>query len=108
MSEIANVQIKVTTEVLKAKADEVSKKISNMRSYFEEVENVITGTNGYWIGEAGDLHRKLYNDQKDKIEEIFKRLEEHPKDLVAIALNYEDVETRVEELSKALPGDIIE
>lgn len=108
MSDIANVQIKVSTEVLKAKADEVSAKISNMKNYFEEVEGLISGTNGYWIGEAGDLHRKLYNDQKEKIEEIFKRLEEHPKDLLTIALNYEDVEARVEEISTALPGDIIE
>ncbi len=61
----------------------------------------------YWIGEAGEMHRNMYRDLEDDIEEILKRLGEHPVDLVAIAQKYSDVELKIQQEIQELPGDII-
>lgn len=108
MAIIGDVHIKVSTEVLNDKAQTVSKSISNMANCFEDLERVINRTGYYWIGEAGDLHRKLYQEQKDKVEEMLKRLKEHPTDLIAIAQNYQAAEIKVTQIANALSGDVIE
>ena len=108
MAIAGDVQIKVSTDILNNKAQTVSKSIDSMSNYFDELERIINKTSYYWVGEAGDLHRKLYQDQKDKITEIFKRLKEHPKDLVDIAQTYQTADMKAIELANALAGDIIE
>lgn len=107
MAIIGDVQIKVDSAVLKAKADSVSASIRQMAEYFERLETIINRTSYYWIGEAGDLHRKLYKDQKQQIEEMMKRLKEHPKDLVTIAQTYDTAEAEIQSIAAELPGDII-
>ena len=108
MAIIGDVHIKVSTEVLESKSETVSKSVDNMVNCFDELERIINRTSYYWIGEAGDLHRRLYQEQKDNIEEMIKRLREHPRDLIAIAQNYQTANTRAMEIASALPGDIIE
>ena len=102
-----DVHIKVNSTVLNSKAQSVSKSIGNMANCFEQLELVINRTSHYWIGEAGDLHRKIYRDQKPQIEEMMKRLKEHPIDLMTIAQTYEATEAAVQSMASELPGDII-
>lgn len=101
------VNFNVTPDILKNKSDEVTNKVNQMKRHFEELQSGIDKTEGYWIGEAGDKHRQLYNGLKNDIEEILNRLYEHPKDLLAIAQNYMDVELSIEEDVETLPGDVI-
>ncbi len=108
MSIQGNVSIKVTPEVLVSKADEVSIKIEKIASSFSELEKIMTGTESYWQGEAGEIHRKLYKDQKKNMDEIIRRLKEHPIDLRSIAQKYKIVETEAVSLAASLPGDVIE
>lgn len=108
MAIIGDVKIKVSTDVLVNKADAVSQSIRQMENCFDEMESIINRTVSYWIGEAGDMHRKLYKDELPNIEEMMRRLKEHPIDLNAIAQNYSITEQRVIEISNALAGDIIE
>ena len=108
MAIIGDVHIKVSTDILNDKAQTVSKSISNMANCFEDLERIVNRTSYYWIGEAGDLHRKLYQEQKSKVEEMLKRLKEHPKDLAAIAQNYQAAEMKVTQVANALSGDVIE
>lgn len=107
MAIIGDVQIKVDSMVLKTQADSVSASIRQMADCFDRLEAIINRTSYYWIGEAGDLHRKLYRDQKQQIEEMMKRLKEHPKDLVTIAQTYDAAEAEIQSLAAELPGDII-
>lgn len=107
MAIIGEVHIKVNTAVLNDKAQTVSKSISNMASCFEQLERIINRTSYYWIGEAGDLHRKIYQENKQQIDEMFKRLKEHPTDLMTIAQTYEVAEEMVQSMASELPGDII-
>ncbi|WP_349943932.1 WXG100 family type VII secretion target [Lacrimispora sp. BS-2] len=103
-----SVTFKVTPEVLNAKANEVSSLIKKVRMEFDNLNTSINRTKTYWIGEAGDAHRKAYEDQKTNIDEIIRRLEEHPRDLVSIARTYTDAELEIEEYISSLPSDLIE
>ena len=107
MAIAGEVRIKVDSTVLRDKADAVRKSINLMEEQFMQLEQLVNKTSYYWIGEAGDMHRKTYKDQKQNIEDMLKRLKEHPADLVAIALNYEETEAQLQSLAAELPGDII-
>lgn len=107
MAITGNVEIKVNTMVLNNKAQAVSKSIANMVNCFENLEIIINRTNYYWIGEAGDSHRRLYRTLKPKIDEMMKRLKEHPADLLAISQRYEKTEAEVQAVSAELPTDVI-
>ncbi len=107
MAIAGEVFIKVDTAGLVSTADAVSKSIRNMRECFEQLETIISRTSHYWIGEAGDLHRKIYQGQKPQIEEMMKRLEEHPADLLTIAGVYVPTEKNAESIAESLPGDVV-
>ena len=64
MAIIGQVELLVTPEVLNQKAGEVEKLVANMRTRFENMKTLVDKSSGYWIGEAGEMHRKNYADQK--------------------------------------------
>lgn len=108
MAIIGEVFIKVRPEVLVDKSQEVSASIRKMASCFDELERIINRTSYYWIGEAGDMHRKVYQDQRDNVDEMMKRLQEHPKDLLTISQNYVQAEQAVTSIANELSGDVID
>lgn len=101
------VVLKVTPEQLQTKAQVTKDNIKLLQTVFDNISSIMARTQNYWIGEAGDLHRKLYTDEKDQIQEMFARLSEHPTDLEQIARTYLDVENVVENIAMELPGDVI-
>lgn len=107
MAITGNVHIKVNSAVLNSKAQAVSKSVAGMANCLEQLERIVSRTSCYWIGEAGDVHRKMYQEQKPQIEEMIKRLREHPADLVIIARTYEATEIAVQSIAAELPGDAI-
>ena len=108
MGVIGQAEVKVSSDVLVNQAAEVEKNAREMKSNFENLQKTIANTENYWLGEAGEAHRKLYKDQLDKIDNILRRLMEHPVDLRAIAGNYEAAENKNVETAKALPVNEIE
>lgn len=103
-----SISIKVRPEILVEKSREVSASISKMASCFEDLERIVNRTSYYWMGEAGDMHRRLYREQRDHVDEMLKRLKEHPEDLLTIARNYVQVEQTAETIANGLSGDVIE
>lgn len=97
----------VRTEVLKEKAQTVKTEIAKMNHYLDELATRLEGTRGYWIGEAGDLHRRLYNEQKENVAYMMKRLSEHPDDLMQMAGVYEAAENENTSVGQSLSGDVI-
>jgi uncharacterized protein YukE len=79
-----------------------------MEQCFGDLDSIISRTATYWIGEAGDQHRKLYNDQKSNVEEMMARLKEHPRDLQTISQTYVAAEKAVAEDAEMLAGNVIE
>lgn len=94
-----NVEIKVNDQSLLSAAETLKRKISEMRSSYDKVLEIIQKTGGYWVGLAGDEHRNAFLEQQDDIDQIVKRLSEHPDDLLKIANLYEEAETKTAEIS---------
>ena len=107
MAGIGSVAVKVSPEVLITQAEEVRRLGNDMRRRFDVLENTMAHTRGYWIGEAGDLHRKLYDEQKDNVNQMLRRLLEHPDDLLAISENYKAAERANVESATMLDADVI-
>ena len=104
----SGVEIKVQPDVLNAKASDMSTSISQMEQLFDTVQTTVARTKYYWIGEAGELHRKMFEEQKDDVETLLKRLKEHPVDLQKIAKTYIDTEQRQTEASSQMSSNLID
>ncbi|MBQ9991570.1 MAG: hypothetical protein IJP31_11640 [Lachnospiraceae bacterium] len=104
---IGSISVKVTPEALVAQAEEVRRLAEDMTIRFQNLKEIMDGTRGYWIGEAGDLHRKIYNEQMDEIDVRLRRIKEHPDDLLAISENYRAGERKNVETAVFLEADII-
>ncbi len=99
--------ITVDTGVMLAKADEVAEAIRRMEVSFQEVDRIVSRTAGYWSGQAAELHRKMFAEEKDEIATILNRLKEHPRDLRLMALNYQEVEENTTVVNMGLRNDYI-
>ena len=51
-----NVEIKVKDDALLSAASTLKDRISDMRSSYDKVMEIVQKTGGYWIGLAGDAH----------------------------------------------------
>lgn len=102
------VSFRVQPEVLDQKAQEVSSEVERMERMFRAIQSTVSATQHYWIGEAGNAHRKAFQEQKDDIEMILKRLKEHPVDLRMIAGTYRETETRQTDAMYELSNNLID
>ena len=100
--------LKVDPEVLRAQSNTVENERRKMQGYFDDLKSVIEGSSGYWIGEAGDAHRKLYLSRIGKVEEMLARYQEHVRDLQIMAGVYTEAETRASAEAEALPASTLD
>ncbi|MCX4267229.1 MAG: WXG100 family type VII secretion target [Lachnospiraceae bacterium] len=99
--------IQVDTSVMVNKANQVSHAISRMERTFSQLQQIVSGTNGYWIGDAAEHHRKMFYDEKEDIIKILNRLKEHPQDLKQMAAGYEKTEKTLAGENQQLRNDYI-
>lgn len=100
--------ILVNTEGLVAKSVELRKKVNLLSTQFERMNTLMQKTEGYWLGEAGNFHRNMYNQSVENEKSLIKRLEEYSADLVQIAGNYSSTEKKLTQEAGALPGDVVQ
>lgn len=96
-------QLTVTPEELDAQATAVEAKLSVMKELFEDVNTLVSGTESYWIGMAGDAHRESYHSRMDGIQEMLRRYEEHVRDLRRMAGVYQTAEKAATFVADTLP-----
>lgn len=101
------VTLKVAPNVLKTQSGVVLSEVNSLERTWREMESIIKKTKGYWEGEASIQHMEYYNDVKDDVETIIRRLKEHPADLLKMAGIYEDSESFAQQIASALPEDVI-
>lgn len=101
-------QIIVTTEQLRTQANVVRQELGNMQSQFDHIKGLIDGSSRYWIGEAGDAHRKQYTSRISSVEEMFKKYAEHVKDLEEMAGVYEIAEQAASSAADSLPMSLLD
>lgn len=101
-------QVTVTPETLYTAADLVAARITAAEKTFSDISRTAASTASYWLGDAGDKYRSLFQEQEPEIEEMIARFREHTKDLQAMAANYIQAENEIKTaLETALPTDVI-
>lgn len=101
-------QIIVTTEQLRTQAAAVRNELKRMQAQFDRIKGLIDGSANYWIGEAGDAHRKQYAGRISSIEEMFARYNEHIRDLETMAGVYEAAEQAAANAADMLPASTLD
>lgn len=97
--------VRVSPLELKEKAKKVSEGVAEAFSTFEAFAGMVSESDYYWMGEAGGYYRTLYAEEMKEMEEILKRLERYPEEILRSAgLAVEEGSDLREE---ALPGDVL-
>ena len=104
---MAGIQLKVSPDVLKSKAQEITTQINKVQSDWNKISSLIENSKTYWEGDASNVHRKSKKNLEDDVDRIIKRLKEHPSDLLAMAGVYIDAEQKATQIANSLPDDII-
>lgn len=107
MARFKDATILVDTNMMIAKANAVSAAISNMENSFHEMQGIVSRIAGYWIGEASEQYRRMFEDEKDNIAKILSRLKEHPEDLKLMAAGYAETEKGLAGENQQLRNDYI-
>ncbi len=108
MSEFGNdFRIRVNTETMRAKAETVAAIVEQFSSQFEELKKTAASTANYWIGNAGEKRRSLYEIRMKEAEEIIAYLKAYTPELLQMAGIYEINEKENYELTGSLSTDMI-
>ena len=99
--------LKVSPEEMQAAASELSGYVSTMNDCFREMKATMERSASYWVGEAGDAHRQMYQEQVAQTEEIIARYTEHVRDLNTMAGVYTEAELSAQMLADELPMSIL-
>lgn len=104
----SDITIKVSTEILTARADDALRQIGEIETCLNQIENIIENTRGFWLGDAGEICRKKYIERQDMIRGIMDRLKAQPQTLLKIAGVYTDAEHNAQNTSTPLPDYIFD
>lgn len=99
--------VRVESEKLETAAEQIRGQILRLNTAFEGMTEAINRTNGYWIGEAADAHRRVFLEQKTGREEAIARLTEQASDLLQMAGVYLSTENENVQIVQSLLGDVI-
>ena len=94
-----DIKMNVLPNELDMKAQEATTAIFEMEQLLANVQVTVNRTEYYWNGEAAELNRKVFLEQKEDMEEILTRLKEYPATLRKVANIYRETE----EKPKAVP-----
>ena len=94
-----DIKMNVLPNELDMKAQEATTAIFEMEQLLANVQDTVNRTEFYWNGEAAELNRKVFLEQKEDMEEILTRLKEYPATLRKVANIYRETE----EKPKAVP-----
>ncbi len=94
-----DIKMNVLPNELDMKAQEATTAIFEMEQLLANVQDTVNRTEYYWNGEAAELNRKVFLEQKEDMEEILTRLKEYPATLRKVANIYRETE----EKPKAVP-----
>lgn len=95
--------VKVQTDALTKEAGQVKTQIGQIKEGFHQLKQLIEGTVNFWVGDAGEYHRKQYQSKVEQIEGILFSYQEQVKDLEQMAGVYEMTEQTIEKVEELLP-----
>lgn len=102
-----NISIKVTPTVLGAKADQIEERIGRINDQWENLYMRTMELASYWEGEASEAEWKDISHIKEDMEQIIKRLREHPMNLRQMSGVYAETEEKAIQISNTLKAGFI-
>ena len=100
--------LRVKPELLQLQAEQVYGKISELKSIFSQITDKINATANYWQGEASESYRADYKSNREDVDTMLVRFQNHVEDLNRIAAVYTQVENNLkDQFSSSLPADVI-
>ena len=89
-----DIKMNVLPNELDIKAQEAATAIFEMEQLLANVQDTVNRTEYYWIGEAAEINRKVFLEQKEDMEAILSRLKEYPETLRKVANIYRETEEK--------------
>lgn len=83
---------KVTTNVLKTNADQLTEMNARFKTSVEALVTSETGLKAMWEGDANDAFHNAFMTDKGKMDEFSRLIEQYTERLRQIALRYEQTE----------------
>ena len=94
----------VSPEEMQAAATELNGYVVQMQSSFNTMKKLMENSAQYWVGDAGNAHRSMYQEQVEQTEQIVARYTEHVRDLNAMAGVYSQAEQTATRQAEELPA----
>lgn len=104
---MADIEVKVSTDVLKAKAQEIQGQIQHINQEWNKIHQAVKNSKSYWEGDASKMHQKYIADSEDDASKVIKRLQENPQKLLKTAGIFIKTEKELTQMAEALPSDAI-
>ena len=89
-----DIKMNVLPNELDIKAQEAATAIFEMEQLLANVQDTVNRTEYYWNGEAAEINRKVFLEQKEDMEAILSRLNEYPETLRKVANIYRETEEK--------------
>lgn len=105
---MADMTIKVSTEVLVKASENLTNAVSKAHSTFQEIESIISRTVSYWEGSGHNAMNDAYKVRSDDYNMVFNAIKEHVAKLNNIAGVYSTTESQIVQATSMLSGDVIE
>lgn len=89
-----DIKMNVLPNELDIKAQEAATAIFEMEQLLANVQDTVNRTEYYWNGEAAEINRKVFLEQKEDMEAILSRVKEYPETLRKVANIYRETEEK--------------
>lgn len=89
-----DIKMNVLPNELDIKAQEAATAIFEMEQLLANVQDTVNRTEYYWNGEAAEINRKVFLEQKEDMKAILSRLKEYPETLRKVANIYRETEEK--------------
>lgn len=101
-----NLALDVTTEQVRSQSQKIDTTVQEIRKLITIMRNSVEQTDGYWKGEAADMHRSELANSADELQAVLQRIANYPIDIQKMAGIYEGAEDTNEGLATQLQPDV--
>lgn len=100
-------KLRVKPNRLEIVSDKVNTAINKVEKSFQQIENIVEKSSGYWEGEGRIAYVSSYRKKKNTVNIAICRLRENVTDLQKIAGIYKEGEKKAFQVAEGLPKDVI-
>ena len=99
---MAELNIKVTTEEVRSKAQEITTQKSMMEAYMQDMASKVSQLGNYWKAASGETYIEKYQNVTSNIQKSLDVLEQHVTNLQQAADRYDELENAQSQAVNAL------